>query len=282
MSYSSSSYIKAIRIALGKPLAFLYRDFVNSASYKFAFASQFVGIFLSVITFFFTSRLFGGSVMPYLEPYGGNYFSFVIVGVAFASYLQVSLESFSSNIRNAQMFGTLEAVLVTQTGVPTIIICSSLYSFFLASLRVVIFLFFGVALFGLDMGNANVPGALLILGITVIAFSTLGILSASFVMVLKMGSPLNWVFGNLSWVLGGVLYPVSVLPPWLQKVALLLPITPALEGMRMALFKGYPTLTIFRHISPLLIFTTVMLPVSVVAFQYAVNKAKTDGTLTQY
>lgn len=282
MRFSPSSYIRPVRVALGKPLAFLYRDFVNNASYKFAFASQIVGIFFSVITFHFTSRLFGGSVLPYLEPYGANYFSFVIVGVAFASYLQVSLESFSANIRSAQTFGTLEAVLATQTSVPTIILCSSLYSFLMASLRVVVFLFFGAAIFGLELGNANIAGALAILAITIVAFSTLGILSASFVMVMKMGSPLNWVFGNLSWVLGGVLYPVSVLPAWLQKAALVLPITPALEGMRMALFKGVPTLTIFRHIYPLFVFTAVMLPVSIVTFQYAVRKAKIDGTLTQY
>lgn len=267
---------------LRKPWAFLYKDLVSAASYKLAFASQILGIFFSVITFFFMSRLFGSAVSPYLEPYGGNYFSFVLVGIALASYLQASLNSFSASIRDAQIFGTLEAVLVTQTEIPTIVVCSSLYSFFMTSLRVLVFLLFGVFMCGMDIGAANLASVLAILLLTIIAFSSLGILSASFVMVLKMGNPLNWIFSNLSWVLGGVLYPVTVLPWWLQKVAYLLPITYALDGMRLALFKGYPLSRLLPSVLPLLAFAVVMLPASVWAFQYAVKRAKRDGSLTHY
>lgn len=61
-------------------------------------------------------------------------FSFVLTGIALASYLQVSLTIFFSGIRDAQRLGTLEALLVTQTEMPTIILCSSEYSFVMTSL----------------------------------------------------------------------------------------------------------------------------------------------------
>jgi len=282
MRYSAGSLAEDWLTGARKPLAFLAKDFVNAASYKLAFVSQIFGIFFSVITFFFMSRLFGSAVLPYLEPYGGNYFSFVLVGIALASYLQVSLNSFSANIRDAQILGTLEAVLVTQTEIPTIILCASLYSFAMTSVRVLAFLLFGVFVFGMDIGGANLGGAAAILLITIIAFSSLGILSASFVMVWKLGNPLNWIFGNLSWVLGGVLYPVTVLPDWLQQVAYLLPITYALDGMRLALLKGYPLSRLWPSVLPLLAFAGLMLPASVWVFQRAVRKAKRDGTLTHY
>ncbi len=121
--------IRESMLFLRKPLAFVYKDFLNESSYKFAFIMQIFGIFFSVLSFFFLSRLFGSAVSPYLEPYGGDYFSFVLIGIAFANYLQVSLRSFSSCIRNAQVMGTLEALLVTQTEIPTIILSSSIYSF---------------------------------------------------------------------------------------------------------------------------------------------------------
>jgi len=267
---------------LKKTLAFIHKDFINATSYKFAFITQWVGIFFAALVFFFLSRLFGDAVLPYLEPYGGDYFSFVLIGIAFGSYLQVSLNSFSRCIREAQLLGTLEALLVTQTEIPTIVVSSSLYSFVITSVRVVVYLLLGALFFGLDIGKANYASALLILLLTVVSFSGLGIISASFIMVLKRGDPLTWVFSNLSWLLGGVFYPVAVLPDWLQNVSYLLPITYSLEGMRLALLKGYTAAQLIHCIVPLAIFTIVVLPTSIWLFEYAVRRAKIDGSLIQY
>ncbi len=269
-------------LALKKPFAFIYKDFIHSANYKFAFLAQWFGIFFASLTFFFLSKLFGSAVTPYLKPYGGDYFSFVLIGIAFASYLRVSLGSFSRCISEAQVLGTLEALLVTQTRIPTIIISSSLYSFLITSVRVIVFLLLGALFFGLRITDANYIGALVILLLTIISFSSLGIVSASFIMVLKKGDPLTWVFSNVSWLLGGVFYPVAVLPGWLQKISYLLPITYALEGMRLALLKGYTMAGLMPSIIPLLVFSIVMLPISLSMFKFAVKKAKMDGSLIQY
>ena len=125
--------------------------------------------------------------IPFLQSYGGDYFSFVLIGIAFSSYLSIGLNVFSQNLRQEQMMGTLEALLVTQTGIPTIILSSSLYSFILISFRVVAYLLLGALVFGVNMSGATLPAALLILILTIICFSGLGIISASFIMVLKGG-----------------------------------------------------------------------------------------------
>ena len=91
------------------------------------------------------------------------------------------------------------------------------------------------------MRDANWPGALLILAASVLAFSGLGILSASYLLVFKSGNPVNWAVVGLSSVVGGMMYPVSVLPRWLQFVARLIPVTYSLEGMRAAIL-GHATL----------------------------------------
>ena len=265
-----------------KSLAFLWRDFINEASYKFAFFLQFVGILVSIITYFFLSKLLGDIGVPYLKPYGGNYFSFILIGVAFFSYLRISIDGISKSIREGQMLGTLEALLVTQTGIPTIIISSSLYSFIFASFKVAVYLLLGVFVFGVNMGNANFAGALLILFLTIISFSSFGIISASFVMVLKRGDPISSIFTSVSGILGGLYYPVSILPGWLQKMSYLLPVTYSLEGMRLALLQGYSLRELMPNIVALLLFSTIMLSLSIFIFGYAVKKAKIDGTLTQY
>ncbi|RMF93798.1 MAG: ABC transporter permease [Candidatus Schekmanbacteria bacterium] len=267
---------------LSKPLAFLKKDFLEQSSYKFNFITQFIGIFLSTILFYFVSKLVGTAASPYLKPYGGDYFAFVLIGIAFSSYLSVALSSFSTAIQGAQVSGTLEALLVTQTSIPTIIISSSLYSFLLTSLRVVLYLLLGAFVFGVNMDAKGIPIAILILMLTTIAFSSLGIISASFIMVLKRGDPFMWIFTNASWFLGGVYYPVDVLPSWLQKLSYFLPITYALEGMRLALLKGYSIFQLKFHILALLLFCIIMLPLSVTIFIFAVQKTKRDGSLTHY
>ncbi len=265
-----------------KPLAFLCRDFIDDSSYKFAFVTQFFGIFISTVMFFFVSSLIGNSGAEHLKPYGGNYFSFVLIGIAFYSYLSVSLQSLSRTVREGQMLGTLEALLVTQTEIPTIILSSTIYSFIWATLKVSVYLLLGAFIFGVQMGDANLAGALIILFLTIVSFGSIGIISGSFIMVLKRGDPVSWLFTSVSSLLGGLYFPVSVLPDWLQSLSYLIPVTYALEGMRLAILKGYSITELLPNISALMFFSIVILPLSIMIFGYAVKKAKRDGTLTQY
>jgi ABC-2 type transport system permease protein len=262
--------------------AFLKRDFINEISYKFSFFLQFFGVFLSIAVFFFLSKLFEGQEIPYLKPYGGNYFAFVLIGIAFSNYLNVAVRSLSKSIRDAQMMGTLEALLVTQTELPTIILGSSLYSYFFTSFQVFIYLILGVFVFGVNLGAANYIGAMIILVFTITSFGSIGIISASFIMMFKRGDPITWLVTSLSWLLGGVFYPVQVLPSWLETLSNLLPITHSLNGMRLALLQGYTLKELMPSILALLLFTIFLLPVSVFIFTKAVKRAKVEGSLAQY
>jgi ABC-2 type transport system permease protein len=269
--------------AVRKPFIFVWRDFIEDTSYKFSFAMQIFGIVSSTLVYFFMSRLIGDFGVTYLRPYGGNYFSFVLIGVAFFSYLGVSVKGISSSIREGQKLGTLEALLVTQTNISTIIVSSSLYSFLWASLKVALYMFLGVVVFGIDMGHANLAGAVLILLLTITSFTSVGIISASFVMILKKGDPAGWLFTGLSALLGGLYYPITVLPEWLRHVSYLLPVTYALEGMRLALLKGTSVRgLLFPNIIALTVFSGIMMPLSVYIFGHAVRRAKKEGSLTHY
>ena len=265
-----------------KPLAFIWRDLINEATYKLAFIMQFFSIFISILTLFFLSKLLGDVGVFHLKPYGGNYFAFVVIGIAFFSYLGVSMKEVSKVIREGQMLGTLEALLVTQTNIPTIIISSTFYSFIWATFQVSVYLLLGTLLFGINLGNANIVSALSILLLTIISFSGIGIMSASFVMILKKGDPVAWIIGAVSGLLGGVYYPISVLPDWLQKISYLLPVTYSLEAMRLALLKGHSLSDLAPTILILMAFSTIIFPLSILIFKYAVRRAKIDGSLTHY
>lgn len=269
-------------VTLRKAVAFFRRDLSNALSYKLSYVLQFAGIFFSTTTFFFLSALFKKNPVSGLESYGGEYFPFVLVGIAFSDYLITALHSFSNTVREGQLTGTLEPLLLTQTGLWVIILSASLYPFFLTTLRVFAYLGLGVGLFAVRFGGVNLLGAAAILALTLISFSSIGIISASLVMIFKKGDPFGWAFGSLSALLGGVLYPVAVLPAWLQKLAWLLPLTYTLRGMRKALLVSGGMGELLPDIRALLVFASVLLPTSLLVFRLSVAKAKADGTLTHY
>lgn len=267
---------------LTKLYAFLKRDFINAASYKFAFISSFLGIFLSSATFYFIAKLISPNQTSALAAYGGDYFSFVIVGIAFSGLLGILQEGLPGIIRQAQVTGTLESLLVTQTTIPTILVGSSLYTLVFMSARTILHLILALTVFGMQLGNINWLGSILVFFLTALCFLSIGILSASFIMVYKMGNPFSWVFGSVSGLLGGVFFPIAVLPAWLKWISYILPITYSLEGMRQSLLTSASFSEILPNIFALALFGGILFPISLIIFRWAVVKAKRDGTLTHY
>jgi ABC-2 type transport system permease protein len=267
---------------LYKPLLFLRRDLKTQVSYRLSFILQFLGILFSSASFYFVAQLFGAGVAPHLGSYGGDYFSFVLIGIAFAGYQSIALYTFSGVIQSAQMVGTLEAMLVTPTRLSVILLSSSLWNFAFTSLRVIVYLLAGTAIFGVDLRGANVLAAFIVLCLTILALSGIGILSACFIMVFKRGNPVNFLISSLSTLLGGVYYPIDVLPSWLQTLARLFPLTYSLEAMRRALLLGNSLVDLAQEVLILAFFSAVLIPLSLLAFRYAVQQARRDGSLTQF
>jgi ABC-2 type transport system permease protein len=116
--------------------------------------------------------------------------------------------------------------------------------------------------------------------LSLLAFSGLGILSASYLLLFKRGNPAKWFFLGISSVAGGMLFPVSILPDWLQFVARLNPVTHALEAMRASLLGGATIAALWRPLGVLLPFAAVLLPLSMSIFAWSLRRTKITGTLS--
>ena len=110
---------------LSELYAFFKKDVINVSSYKLNFAMSFMGIFFSVISFFFVSRLIPGQAVA---DYGGDYFSFVLIGLALSNFVGLGIGSFSRIIRSMQTTGTIETVLSSRTKLSTFLFGSSFKS----------------------------------------------------------------------------------------------------------------------------------------------------------
>lgn len=261
--------------------AIFLRDIQTELSYPLAFLLQFATVFFSVFVFYFLSQLVGDSAAEQIQTRDGEYFPFVLVGIAFSGYFGIGLSSFANALRSAQTTGTLEALLMTPTRLSTIIVGSAAFSYLFTTLRVVLALALGVAL-GVRFGGANWAAAILGLLLAIVAFASIGIMAAGFIMVFKRGNPVTWLVANLVNLLGGVFYPVSALPEWMQPLARTLPITYALDTMRGALLDGAAWRELIPNLLILLAFCLVLFPLSLIAFRIGVHRARVDGSLTHY
>lgn len=257
------------------------RDMWMATSYRIGFLLMMGGSILNIVGVFFLSQALGGSLAAPVERYGGSYFGFAVVGVAFSSFMAVGLTGVSSRIREGQLMGTLELMLLSPNRLGVLLFSSSLWSHTQALVTLVVYLLTGVAL-GLDVGRANVPMAALSLVLAVVSFNALGLLAASIVIVIKQGNPVGMIVGMASVLLGGVLYPTSVLPGWLQVAGQFLPLTHALELMRRSVLRGEGLETLWPSLLSLAALTAVLLPAGLWACNRAVRLAQTDGTLSQY
>lgn len=262
--------------------AFFKRDLIQEASYRVSFFLQFFNVFFTVLIFYFISTLVGEAASPYLAQYGGDYFSYVLIGIAFLGYFSTGLSSFSNSLRYAQTTGTLEAMLTTPTSLSVIILSSSLWDYSVTTLRVVVYLLVGIVFLKVDFSGGNYLAAAVVIALTVLSASSLGIIAASFVMVLKRGDPINWGVSTLTAFFGGVYYPVQLLPPALVWISYLLPITYSLDAMRKALSENATWGELLPDLLALVAFAAVLIPLSLLAFRYSVHRAKVEGSLTQY
>ncbi|MFQ6082432.1 MAG: ABC transporter permease [Candidatus Aminicenantia bacterium] len=267
---------------LRKAVAFIKRDFLTEISYKSAFLMNIIGIFFSVLTFFFIAKLFGKAAAPYLQEYGGNYFPFVLIGIAFSTFLGVGLGTSAAAIRQEQMWGTLEAMLITPTRASAITLYLSLWNFIFSSFNILIYLLIGRFVFGLKFSVSQPLLILLILFLSILSFSSLGIISSSFVMIFKRGDPVNWIVSSSFELLGGIYYPITILPEPLKIISHLLPITYSLKALRGVLLADYSFTRVKTEILALCAFAIILFPLAILFFEYALKWAKRDGSLCQY
>src|SRR3989304_1137243 len=196
-----------------KAWAFFRRDFRNDVSYRLSFILEVLNIFLTLASFYFLSKLLGERVAGRYAP-----FPFLLLGMAVNGYMTTALYCFSQSIRGSQQMGVLKAVLATPVSPLGFVFYSSLYPLFRAAVDGMVYLAGGVAL-GLSLGQMNLLSALVLFVLSVLAFATIGILSATFALVFKKGDPLLWVVGGLSWLLGGGFSPLEVLAPLMREGA---------------------------------------------------------------
>lgn len=271
-----------MKMTLWKTGILLRKTFLEEISYRLNFVMEAGTILFYTSVFFFIGRIIPGEGVRYLDEYGGDYFSFVLIGLAFSGFMNVCLSTFATTLRNEQMTGTLEALLTTPTPVWIILFARLLWNFFYGSIHIVIYFIFGIFLMSAEYGSANLSAVPLILLLSLAAFSAMGLISASFILVFKRGDPLNIFLGFATAVLGGVYFPIEALPASLRAVSDYIPLTYTLRLMRDACIRGHGAAEMGGDLLILALLAAVLLPAGVLCFAAALRRTRRDGSLSHY
>jgi ABC-2 type transport system permease protein len=272
--------LRAFALLLRRVRAFVVRDFQLAVSYRMEFFMRVLSILIVVTTLYFISRIFEGFNGTRFAQWQ-NPLAAWLTGLAMLNYFMTGFSSLANSIRQEQMQGTLESVLLTPISVPTVIVSSSAWAYVQATLYSSLYLFFGWLFFNVSFRGSFLL-ALLFLILTTLVLACLGILSASFAMVFKRGDPFGVLLGAGSALFSGVFFPTELLEGGFGKVSRVLPPTYGLDGIRRVLIQGQGLGEVREPLLTLLIFLVVLLPFSLWVFGRAIRRAKREGSLIQY
>ena len=265
-----------IRYAVAASLA--RRDFEINRSYRTAFVLDLFWGAIDVLFYYYVSRIVGVSPETDLGA-APSYFAFALAGMAISVVILSATTTISGRIREEQLTGTLEFICANPVRSSEFALGTAAYPFMYASVRVGVYLVVGVAFLGLSAGDVNWAGVAVIVPLSAFSMLGIGVLAGAATVVFKRGGSVVTVAVFGMTFISGALFPIELLPAWLQPLGQAMPTAAALDGLREALYGGGGVW------SAALILTAwgiVLLPLSLWLFAAAVDKARVQGALAQY
>lgn len=265
-----------------KVLALLRASWLEARSYRVKMVLSLVGLLGAAVPLYYLAMGLQSTVQDSIADQGGHFFSFLVIGALTFAFVRTSISSLPGAVGGAIGNGTLEALLGTPTGLWTLLLGMVSYSFVWTAIRCSVFLALAWVL-GAQLPLFRAPLALAILAIIVVVHFTFSIIAAALIMAFRAAGPLESGVIWLSTILGGVYYPTSAIPSWLEWASDFIPLTYGLRALRRALLEEeIPFAVIGQDVLVLAAMGGVLLAVSLFAFSLSLRYARRAGTLAQY
>ncbi len=264
-----------------KILALVRASALTALSYRLRIVFSFFGLLVSLVPLFLVAEALQPTVSPSIQDEGEQYFGFLILGLIATLYVGFAIRSVTDGIASGISSGTLEALFATPTSLPVLLAGLVGYGFVQNTIRSALMLA-AIPIAGQSIAWSGLPLGVLILGLIILCYLAVGLMGAALHLVFRTSGPLIAATVTVSTLLGGVYYSVSVIPEIVRPLALVVPLTYGLRGLRRSVLQGLPIEAIYPDLMILLTFTVVLLTVGVTTFRVGLKYAKRAGTLAQY
>lgn len=260
--------------------AFIRRDWTTARSYRLPFALEVIQRLATLFFLFLLARFVDGRSGPSGLALPGSYFGFVVLGTSTISLLVTTLTVFADRLQTDQSTGTFETLLALPSPSGLTVLASASYGVLYSVVGAAASVAVGIVVFGLEI-NARPAGfamAIAAVGAAIVLFSAAGVVFAAFVVVFKRAAVIGLVTSAMT-LLGGVYYPVDLLPGPLRFVGQIFPVTWAIDVLRQTLLAGQLP---FGKLALLSAAALAMCPLARWALAAALAHARRAGTLGQF
>ena len=257
--------------------AVIRRDFHVFLSYRTRLVSQALTSVFSLTLFYYVSRLV--HVEGFTTP--DRYFGFVVVGIALVGVLY-SCFSISELVRTELIAGTFERVLLSPFGGVRGVVATAMFPLAYSFMMAAVTLGIGCVLFGLQLHWATVPLAVPALVLALLAFLPFGLFFSAIAIATKQGNlGASWLIALIS-IVGGLYFPIALLPGWAQLLAEVQPFTPATELLRHLLLGTAMETSVASALAKIVAFAEVLIPISLYALHRAIRFSQRRGRIIEY
>ena len=204
----------------------------------------------------------------------------LLVGAVIWAYLGIIFEVLTETVAWERWEGTIEYTFMAPLSRPVHLAGMGLFAIVYGLVRAVLLFAVVAAFFDLSLADADFVAALVVLAVASISFVGIGMMTAVLPLISpEKGTQLGFVAQGILLVVSGVYYPVTVLPEWMQWLAVVSPATYALEGTRDALLDGEGLAALGDELWPLLVIGAAAIPLGLAVFRLGERHAKRHGKL---
>jgi ABC-2 type transport system permease protein len=259
------------------------KDFKIALSYKLQFIFNFLSIFVSIFFIFIFSGLVDGAENSIMEKYGGSYFIFLFFGFLTAELSVLFLNTMPMKIREYQLTGIFEELMMSGRKENQIILSTLLYPTFFQFIRFGLYLL----LFSFFEEATNFTSNLSVfsfLALLLFCVSLIGIslISTAFTVLFKSKGIINTLYLSCSSVLSGVAFPVELLPKFLIYLGEVLPTTQFLKITRSDLAGIIALEEVYLSLTIMFIMAVFLITLGITLLNKSIDISKRNGTLLTY
>jgi ABC-2 type transport system permease protein len=232
---------------------------------------------MGLLSYHFVGRLVpsaGGSGLP-----ASGYFAFVCTGLMLHLMVMSTLSALGGALAREAAEGTLEPALASGVSPASLIAGAAVVPLGLALVQAGVYAGAGSWLRGIVWSQACVATALVTLAATLIACAPIGLLGAALWVVLRRPGVVTTFAAFAFGLLGGVFFPVSLLPAPLRGVAEWVPLAVGLRVFRAALLEGAGLRLAVPALGRLALVFALTFPPAAAALHLALDRARRRGSL---
>jgi ABC-2 type transport system permease protein len=252
--------------------AYLRIDIVEDSMFPMSTALRYLAVVFPVFLYLFQADFLNAR----------DKYTSTLIGISVAAALQDALTGFTVRLQGAQERGVLETYLVEPVSWRLIPIAMNVWRSLTGMVIAGLMLGVGCLVGGARIDVAGLPLFVLVLLLGIAACNAVGVLAASFLVLFKRGEPVISLYGVAASFLGGALFTINVLPPWLRWMSYLVPHAYVISAERELLDPG-PTgggISVGTALVSLVLFCAVAFTVGLWLFNRALQYARRIGVLS--